>query len=93
MYEYFLNKQKEEVEEEESTTNVNEKPEVEDYMKQSTKPKYRGPSPPINRFNILPGYRWDGIVRGNNYENKRISRSNISKMRKQQDYELRAADM
>lgn len=93
MYDYFMSKRREEEVEETGQPDEGGKPVVNDFMKPSTKPKYRGPLPPPNRFGILPGYRWDGIVRGINYEAKRFTRSNITKMRKQQAYQWSVANL
>ena len=57
------------------------------------KPLYQGPAPPSNRFNILPGYRWDGVDRGNAWEAKILKGANKRKALKEDAAAWSMADM
>ncbi|XP_030010808.1 BUD13 homolog [Sphaeramia orbicularis] len=57
------------------------------------KPRYKGPAPPPNRFNILPGYRWDGVNRSNGFEQKRYMRISDKKAVQEAAYKWSVEDM
>ncbi|CAG8599647.1 15299_t:CDS:2 [Dentiscutata erythropus] len=61
--------------------------------KESSRPKYQGPPPPPNRFNIPPGYRWDGIDRSNGFEKAYFEKLNTRSALASEAYSWSVEDM
>ncbi|CAL8268033.1 unnamed protein product [Merluccius merluccius] len=57
------------------------------------RPRYKGPLPPPNRFNLQPGYRWDGVDRSNGFEQKRYTRMADKSALQDEAYKWSVEDM
>lgn len=57
------------------------------------KPVYKGPRPPPNRFNILPGFRWDAVDRGNGFEAELLKTLSSKVGSKEDAHKWSSADM
>lgn len=55
-------------------------------------PTYKGHAPP-NRYNIRPGYRWDGVDRSNGYEKKLMEKQAAKKANEEESYRYATRDL
>jgi pre-mRNA-splicing factor CWC26 len=88
---YFAKKKEKELEDEKSRAGSHEDG-VESVLVPK-KPSYKGPIGAPNRFRIMPGYRWDGIDRGNKYEHKILTKANDRTALKEDEYRWSVSDM
>ncbi|KAJ8305176.1 hypothetical protein KUTeg_017271 [Tegillarca granosa] len=72
---------------------IKKKSKVKNGAKVKEEPKYKGPAPPPNRYNIMPGYRWDGVDRSNGFEKTLFSKISDKKATDHQAFKWSTEDM
>ncbi|XP_069470601.1 BUD13 homolog [Ambystoma mexicanum] len=73
--------------------NFIKKKKVKEEKNKKVRPRYNGPAPPPNRFDLWPGHRWDGVDRSNGFEQKRFARQADQKAVQEMAYKWSVEDM